>query len=191
MQVLLSTLSCSKKGRLSPTRIQLEATKRIYSSAAVRHFKMETLRSVIRFVKPGDWLAPIDLKDAYLHIPIRPSHRKYLHFAFQGDCYQFGVLPFGLNTAPMVWTKVFAPIMEILHLRGIYISPYLATGSRLSKSSDSNTKDLSFTWPLVPPQPDVILFTDASKAGWGGHIPDCSTQGLWTSSESELHINIL
>ena len=54
----------------------------------VRPFKMETLRSVIRFVKPG----------------------KYLRIAFQGD------LPFGLTTAPMVWTKVLAPIMEILNL---------------------------------------------------------------------------
>ena len=44
--------------------------------------------------------------------------------------------------------------------------------------------------PLIPLQPDVILTTDVSKAGWGGYIPDCSTQGLWTSSESELHINI-
>ena len=78
---------------------------------------METLRSVIRFVKPRDWMASIELKDTYLHIPICPSHHKY--------CYQFGVVPFGLNTAPMVWTKVLAPIMEILHLRGIYISKYL------------------------------------------------------------------
>ena len=72
---------------------------------------METLRSVIRFVKPGDWLASIDLKDAYLHIPICPSHLKYLRFAFHGDCYQLSVLPFGLNIASMVWTKVLAPIM--------------------------------------------------------------------------------
>ena len=34
-------------------------------------------------------------------------------------------ITFGLNTAPMAWTKVLAPIMEILHLRGIYISPNL------------------------------------------------------------------
>ena len=86
---------------------------------------METLRSVLRAVKPGDWLASIDLKDAYLHVPIRPSHRQYLRFAFRGRCYQWLVLPFGLNTAPLVWTKVVAPIMEILHLQGIFISPYI------------------------------------------------------------------
>ena len=63
--------------------------------------------------------------------------------------YQFGVLPFGLNTAPMVWTKVLAPIMEILHLRGIYISPYLhdfitkaAERIALSQALDHSTEVL-------------------------------------------------
>ena len=41
----------------------------------VRHFKMETLRTVIRFVKPGDWQVFIDLKDGSVHISIRPSNR--------------------------------------------------------------------------------------------------------------------
>ena len=111
--VLLATLSCLQKRRLSPPCINLRP---LNEYIRVRPFKMETLRSVICFVKLGNWLASIDLKDAYLHIPICPSHHKYLRFAFQGDCYQFGVLQFGLNTASMVWTKVLAPIMEILHL---------------------------------------------------------------------------
>ena len=90
-----------------------------------RPFKMETLRSVIRAVEPGDWLASIDLKDAYLHVPIRQSHRRFLRFAFKGVSYQWLVLPFGLGPAPFVWTKVMAPIMAILHHKGIFISPYL------------------------------------------------------------------
>ena len=36
-------------------------------------FKMETLRSVIASVQPGDWLTSIDLKDAYLHVPMHPD----------------------------------------------------------------------------------------------------------------------
>ena len=44
-------------------------------------FKMETLQSVILAVQPGDWLASIDLKDAYFHIPIHPTHYKYHRFS--------------------------------------------------------------------------------------------------------------
>ena len=90
-----------------------------------RTFKMETLRSVVRAVDPGDWMASIDLKDAYLHVPIRKSHHKYLRFFFEGVAYQCKVLMFGLRTGPFVWTKILAPIMAMIHRWGIYVSPYL------------------------------------------------------------------
>ena len=76
------------------------------------------------------------------HIPIRPSYRQYLRFEFQGVFYQFQFLPFGLNIAPMVWTTVLVPIMEILHLQGIYISPFITKAAErrdLSKALDHST----------------------------------------------------
>ena len=38
-------------------------------------FKMETIQSVLRL---GDWMVSIDLKEAYLQIPVHPDSRKYL-----------------------------------------------------------------------------------------------------------------
>ena len=40
--------------------------------------------------------------------------------------------------------------------------------------------------------PNTVLFTDASKLGWGAKIQDgrC-TNGIWTASEAAMHINIL
>ena len=35
------------------------------------------------------------------------------------------------------------------------------------------------------------LFTDASNEGWGAHLGDCSTKGIWSQPESKLHINFL
>jgi ribonuclease HI len=99
--------------------------KPINSSIRKARFKMETLRSVIRAVKPGDWLASIDLTDAYLHIPIIPSHRKYLRFAVGGQHFQYRVLPFGLTSAPRVFTKVLAPIVAEARRAGLFIYPYL------------------------------------------------------------------
>ena len=71
-----------------------------------KHFKMESLRLVKQAVNPGDWLVAIDLSDAYMHIPIREAHRKFLRFKINGQAFQFKVLPFGLATAPRVFTKV-------------------------------------------------------------------------------------
>ncbi|CAJ0962706.1 unnamed protein product [Ranitomeya imitator] len=91
----------------------------------VRHFRMESLRSVISSMERGEFLASIDIKDAYLHIPIFPPHQRFFRFAVLEDHFQFTALPFGLATAPRVFTKVMAAVMAILHSRGVVVLPYL------------------------------------------------------------------
>ena len=59
--------------------------------------------SVLSSVRKGDYTFKIDLQDAYFHVPIHPSSRK---FAFKNKVYQFQVLPFGLNTAPQVFNRL-------------------------------------------------------------------------------------
>jgi hypothetical protein len=90
-----------------------------------QHFRMTTLKEVIAAVQPGDWLISMDLKDAYFHIPIRPSHRKFLRFAFQGKVYQFKVLPFGATAAPRLFTKVLVEVMALIRKGGVFIYPFL------------------------------------------------------------------
>ena len=70
------------------------------------HFHMFTTNSVLSSFQRGDYAFKIDLQDAYFHLPIHPSSRKYLRFAFHNRVYQFQVLPFGLNTAPQVFTRL-------------------------------------------------------------------------------------
>ena len=45
--------------------------------------------------------------------------------------------------------------------------------------------------PLVHPQPDFYLFTDASLVGWGAHLGDLSVSGQWSVQWSKEHINVL
>ncbi|CAJ0928323.1 unnamed protein product [Ranitomeya imitator] len=86
---------------------------------------MDSLRSVVASLEKGEFLASIDIKDAYLNIPIFPSHQQLLRFADQEEHFQFVALPFGLATAPRVFTKVMAAVMAILHARGVVVLPYL------------------------------------------------------------------
>ena len=77
----------------------------------VEKFRMETLASILLDLQKGMWMISLDLKDAYVHVPIFPSHRKFLRFALtdrQGSLhvYQWKVLPFGLATAPRLFTKL-------------------------------------------------------------------------------------
>ena len=44
------------------------------------HFKMEGFHMVRDLVRQGDWLAKIDLKDAYFLIPVYSGYQKFLQF---------------------------------------------------------------------------------------------------------------
>ena len=45
--------------------------------------------------------------------------------------------------------------------------------------------------PISHGNPTIELRTDASKKGWGVYFDGDTTQGLWSVSESQLHINEL
>ena len=62
-------------------------------------FPMFNISSVQSIVRKGDYAFKIDLQDVYFHVPIHPSSRKYLRFAFENKVYQVCVLPWGLNKA--------------------------------------------------------------------------------------------
>ena len=49
----------------------------------VSKFRMETLSSIIQGLHLGWCMVSLDLKDAYLHEPIHPSHSLYLRFALR------------------------------------------------------------------------------------------------------------
>ena len=37
----------------------------------------------------------------------------------------------------------------------------------------------------------IQAFTDVSNKGWGAHLDQSSTKGLWSDREKRLHINVL
>ena len=67
-------------------------------------FKMEPFKSVIAVMLPHQWLASVDLKDAYFHMGVVPAHCQYLRFHWLGQSYQVRALPFGVSSAPRVFT---------------------------------------------------------------------------------------
>ncbi len=88
-------------------------------------FKMLTVKQVVSQIRSEDWFVTIDLKDAYFHVSILPSHRKFLRFAFRGKAYQYWVLPFGLALSPRTFTKYVDAALAPLRLQGIRILNYI------------------------------------------------------------------
>ena len=73
-------------------------------------FKMETVRSICSLLHKGAWTFSIDLTDAYFHIPIHQASRKYLRLSYGGRICQFRALPFGISTAPWLFTKILSSL---------------------------------------------------------------------------------
>lgn len=99
-------------------------------------FKMLTISNIVSQIQSEDWFVTIDLKDAYFHISILPSHRKFLRFAFGGKAYQYKVLPFGLALSPRTFTKVVDAALGPLRLQGIRILNYLDDWLILARSKE-------------------------------------------------------
>ena len=89
------------------------------------HFKMEGIHTVKDLLRQGDWLAKVHLKDAYFAIPIHLTHRRYLKFQALGNQYHFTCLPFGLSSAPWVFTKTLKPVLALLREMGMRLVAYI------------------------------------------------------------------
>ena len=91
----------------------------------VEKFKMKTPESIRTSLIPGEWVSSIGLSDAYLHIPIHPHSRKYLRFCHRSQVFQFSSLPFGLSTAPQVFTMIVKEVKLMSLSRGLRLHQYL------------------------------------------------------------------
>ena len=87
--------------------------------------KMEGLHLLPDLIQQGDWMIKLDLKDAYLQVPIHQDHQKFLVIEWNNLFYQFRCLPFGLSTAPRVFTKLLRPVVGFLRQIGCRLIIYL------------------------------------------------------------------
>ena len=109
-------LPSPQEGRIAATSGQSEAAELFDGKM---QFKMESARTLKDLVRRNDWMVSIDMKDAYLSVPIEEGGRKYLRFAWEERVYEFQCLPFGLSSAPRVFTKLLKPVMALLRQRGL------------------------------------------------------------------------
>jgi len=90
-----------------------------------QHFKIDGMKELKNAIIQGDWMVTIDLKDAYLTVPVSKEHQPLLSFEWKKRYFQFQVLPFGLASAPRVFTKLLKPVMALLRRLNIRTQIYL------------------------------------------------------------------
>uniref|UniRef100_A0A914VC37 Reverse transcriptase domain-containing protein n=1 Tax=Plectus sambesii TaxID=2011161 RepID=A0A914VC37_9BILA len=107
------------------------------------HFKMEGLFMLKDLVRPGDFCAKVDMKDAYYGIPLDLHHRHFVAFEWRKRFFRFNCLPFGLAQSPRVYTKVIRPVAAVLRQLGIRLIVYLDDWLFLNEDSKALERDLA------------------------------------------------
>lgn len=66
-------------------------------------------------LKQGYYMTKLDLKDAFFSVAVHPQSQKFLRLHCKTKAYRFKALPFGLNIAPMIFTRQMRLVVG--HLR--------------------------------------------------------------------------
>ena len=86
---------------------------------------METVTSVLKSVRRGDWLFSLFLQDMYFPLPVHWESRPCLPTFALRIVYQFEALCFGLSMALQVLTIVFALVLDWALRLGMHLLYYL------------------------------------------------------------------
>ena len=66
-----------------------------------QHFKMEGIHNLKDLLQPGDWLAKVDLKDAFYTIPIHRFHRPIPKICLPREDLPIHMSPLRAELSPM------------------------------------------------------------------------------------------
>lgn len=121
--------------------------KKLNTFLNVPKFKMEGIHTVKSLMTKACYMCSIDLKDAYYLVSIKQSHRKYLRFNWNDNIYEFSCLPFGLASAPLVFTKLMKPVLSYLRQQGfvsvVFLDDFLLIELSYQKCSENVNSTLS------------------------------------------------
>ena len=76
--------------------------------------RFETLKSLSRLARKGDFMFSFDLQDGYHAIGIAPEDRKYFTFNLDAKYYHAAALPFGWNASPYIFVKTMRVMVQAL-----------------------------------------------------------------------------
>ena len=153
-------------------------------------FKMEDLRNFKETFNQGDLLFKFDLKSGYHHVDIFEDHQTYLGFSWKFNnitrFFVFTVLPFGLSSAPYIFTKLLIPLKKKWRSQGI--TNYIFIDDGIVKDQNDAVrvirKDLSLSGFLVNELAKSV-WASSQVIEWLGSIINSNT-GIFLPTQRRI-----
>ena len=108
-------------------------------------FKMDNIDSLIKMLRPSDWLSSVDIKSAYSHIQMSRLCFPFLQFRWKNRFFFFNSLPFGIANGPILFVRVTKGIMNYLRRNFIEILFYIDDTFIKNASRDQLLLDIEKT----------------------------------------------
>ena len=161
------------------------------------HFKMETLKSALNFIKKGTYFAKIDLKDAYYSVPIHETDRKFMRFEWEGHLYEYTCLANGLTSAPRIFTKLlklmYSSLRKIGHTNVGYIDDSLLAGDTKSDCQENVNDTVTLVDSLgftLHPEKSIMVPTQRIEfvGFWLDSVKMTVSLGIRKANDIKAHI---
>lgn len=92
----------------------------IYSEwCSLSYVSVGDIAETILQLGQGTLIAKTDVKHAYRQIPVHPQDRPLLGMRWQGSLFVDGALPYGLRSAPLIFSAVADALEWIVRNRGV------------------------------------------------------------------------
>ena len=97
------------------------------------YITVEQVAATLSTLGKGALLAKVDIESAYRHVPIHPDDRPLLAVHWKNGIYADAMLPFGLRSAPVIFTAVADGLQWIARQRGVeliehYLDDFILMG---------------------------------------------------------------
>jgi len=103
------------------------------SLCSLSYISVDEVARVAMSLGKGALLAKVDIKAAYRLVPVHPVDRSYLGMKWKQSVYVDGMLPFGLRSAPKIFTAVADALEWCIRQQGVcnifhYLDDFVVVG---------------------------------------------------------------
>ena len=171
-------------------RLCIDLSRCFNEQCVAQKFKIESTVQALASIDPGDFMFSFDLKSAYLQVPVNRNFWPYLGFAIQTEgkserYFWYKMLPFGLNDAARVLTKLMRSPIKHWRAQGISVFLHIDDGFSFADSREVALQNSASV------RADLIalgLLISEEKCSWGARTKLEWTGFIWDTSLFQLSV---
>ena len=174
-------------------RLCIDLSRCFNMQCKAQKYKIESTAQALASIDPDDNMFSFDLKSAYLQVPVNSNYWPYLGFSIKTSSnkgmqelnFWYNMLPFGLNDAARVLTKLLRSPIKHWRSQGISVFLHIDDGFSCANSREQALNNSNTV------RSDLIslgLLISEEKCSWGARKQLEWTGFLWETVRFQLTV---